>query len=235
MIIIPAIDLYQKKVVRLTKGDKSNRKIYSRDPVSLAKKWQQEGADWIHLVDLSAAFSEGDNKEIIANIVSELSIPVEVGGGIRSLDRVKELISIGAERLILGTKAVDPGFLKKALKIGGSKIAAAVDEAKGKLAIKGWQKNTDLPIMQYLKYLKDQGVGWVIYTDISRDGTLEGFNLGRIKELSEASQFNLIFSGGVSSLEDIKKLKETAPEAAGVIVGKALYEQKFSLKEAIAC
>jgi phosphoribosylformimino-5-aminoimidazole carboxamide ribotide isomerase len=235
MIIIPAIDLYQKKVVRLTKGNKIDCKVYGRDPVSFARKWQQKGAGWIHLVDLSAAFSKGDNKDIIANIVSELSIPVEVGGGIRSLDRVRELLSIGVDRLILGTKAVDSGFLKKALKIGGSKIAVAVDELEGKLAIKGWQKNTDLPIMQYLKYLKDQGVSWVIYTDISRDGTLEGFNLSRIKELSEASQFNLIFSGGVSSLEDIKKLKKIAPQAAGVIVGKALYEQNFSLEEAIAC
>ncbi|MCF7887149.1 MAG: 1-(5-phosphoribosyl)-5-[(5-phosphoribosylamino)methylideneamino]imidazole-4-carboxamide isomerase [Candidatus Omnitrophica bacterium] len=234
MIIIPAIDLYQKKVVRLVKGKESNCKVYSDNPISIAKKWEDQGAKWLHLVDLSAAFSKGDNEEIIENIIKGVDISVEVGGGIRSLEKIKQLISIGAKRLILGTKATDPDFLKKALKIAGDKITVAVDEKEGKLAVKGWQESINLSIVSYLDYLKKQGIKWVIYTDISRDGTLEGFNFDRIKQISQDYHFNLIFSGGVSSLGDIKKLRRVVPQAAGVIVGKALYEKKFSLEEAIA-
>ncbi|MCF7872770.1 MAG: 1-(5-phosphoribosyl)-5-[(5-phosphoribosylamino)methylideneamino]imidazole-4-carboxamide isomerase [Candidatus Omnitrophica bacterium] len=233
MIIIPAIDLYQKKVVRLVKGKESNCKIYSNNPIFVAKKWKDQGAKWLHLVDLSAAFSKGGNEEIIKNIIKNVDISVEVGGGIRSLEKIEQLISIGAKRLILGTKATDPDFLKKALKIAGDKITVAVDEKEGKLAVKGWQESINLPIVNYLDYLKKQGIKWIIYTDISRDGTLEGFNFDRIKQISQDYHLNLIFSGGVSSLDDIKKLKEVVPQAAGVIVGKALYEKKFSLEEAI--
>ncbi|MCF7874099.1 MAG: 1-(5-phosphoribosyl)-5-[(5-phosphoribosylamino)methylideneamino]imidazole-4-carboxamide isomerase [Candidatus Omnitrophica bacterium] len=234
MLIIPAIDLYQKKVVRLTKGDETNCKVYSNDPISVAKKWKDQGAKWLHLIDLSAAFSKGDNTEIIEGIIKNVDISVEVGGGIRSLEKIEELISIGVQRLILGTKATESNFLKKALEIGGDKIAVAVDEKKGKLAIKGWQESVDLSIAQYLKYLKEQGIKWVIYTDVSRDGTLEGFNLERIKQISKDYQFNLIFSGGVSSLEDVKNVKETVAQAAGIVIGKALYEQKFNLLDALA-
>jgi phosphoribosylformimino-5-aminoimidazole carboxamide ribotide isomerase len=234
MIIIPAIDLYQKKVVRLTKGNETNCKVYADNPISVAKKWKDQGAKWLHLIDLSAAFSKGDNQEIIENIIKKVDISVEVGGGIRSLEKIEQLISIGAKRLILGTKGTDPDFLKKALKIAGDKIAVAVDEKRGKVAISGWQESINLSIAEYLNYLKKQGIKWVIYTDISRDGTLEGFNLDRIKQISQDYQLNLIFSGGVSSLDDIKKLRKVVPQAAGVIVGKALYEKKFSLEEAIA-
>jgi phosphoribosylformimino-5-aminoimidazole carboxamide ribotide isomerase len=233
MIIIPAIDLYQKKVVRLVKGKESNCKVYSNNPISVAKKWQRQGASWLHLVDLSAAFSKGGNEEIIEEIIKNVDISVEVGGGIRSLEKIRQLIAIGAKRLILGTKAIEPDFLKKALKIAGDKIAIAVDEKEGKLAVKGWQESTNLSIVNYLDYLKKQGVKWVIYTDISRDGTLEGFNFDRIKQISQDYHLNLIFSGGVSSLDDIKKLQKVVPQASGAIVGKALYEKKFSLKEAI--
>ncbi len=233
MIIIPAIDLYQKKVVRLTRGDRANCKVYGDDPVSVARKWKEKGAQWLHLVDLSAAFSQGSNKEVIAEIIKGVGISVEVGGGIRSLEKVKELVSIGAKRLVLGTKAIDPNFLQQALEITNGRIAVAVDEKAGKLAIKGWQKSIDLPIGQYLNYLKGQGVKWVIYTDISRDGTLEGPNLDKLKQFLSDDQLNLIFSGGVSCLEDIKSLKEAAPSVAGVVVGKALYEEKISLEDAI--
>ncbi|MFO8052630.1 MAG: 1-(5-phosphoribosyl)-5-[(5-phosphoribosylamino)methylideneamino]imidazole-4-carboxamide isomerase [Candidatus Omnitrophota bacterium] len=233
MIIIPAIDLYQKKVVRLTKGKESNCKVYNDDPVSVAKRWKEKGAEWLHLVDLSAAFSQGDNENLLAEITKKVDISIEVGGGIRSLAKIKQLLSIGAKRLILGTRATEPDFLKEALEIAGDKIAVAVDEKEGKLAIKGWQESVDLSITQYLNYLSKQGVRWVIYTDISRDGTLEGFDLKRVKQISQDYHLNLIFSGGVSTLEDIKKLKETVPQAAGVVVGKALYEQRFSLEQAM--
>lgn len=234
MLIIPAIDLYQKKVVRLIKGEKFNCKIYSDNPVEVAKKWQSQGAKWLHLVDLSAAFSEDDNKDIIEKIIKEVDISVEVGGGIRSLEEIKKLVSLGAARIILGTKATEANFLSKALAIAADKIAVAVDEKKGKVAISGWQKQIDLSIEQYLNYLKANGVKWIIYTDVSRDGTLEGINLSKIKQFLDNKQFNLIFSGGISSLEDIKNLKKAALTAKGVIVGKALYEKRFSLADALA-
>ncbi len=234
MIIIPAIDLYQKKVVRLIKGEKSDCKVYSDNPVEVAKKWQSQGAKWLHLVDLSAAFSEGDNKDIIERIIREVNISVEVGGGIRSLEEIEKLVSLGTDRIILGTKATELDFLKQALAIAGDKIAVAVDEKDDKVAVDGWQKNSDLSISQYLNYLKKQRVEWVIYTDISRDGTLQGLNFSKIKQFFKDNQFNLIFSGGISCLEDIKSLKTAAPTAKGVIVGKALYEKRFSLAAALA-
>ncbi len=234
MLIIPAIDLYQKKVVRLIQGDKANCKVYSLEPVSLAKRWAQEGAVWLHLIDLSAAFCQGDNRDIIAEIIKETDILVEVGGGIRSLERAEELISIGADKLILGTAATDPNFLKQALKAFGSeKIAVAADEKEGKVAIAGWEKSFDMPITEYLSYLKEQGVREVIYTDVSCDGTLKGLNLEKIKRFLNEDKLSFIFSGGVSSLEDIKSLKKEAPFAKGLIIGKALYEEKIKLKEAM--
>ncbi|MCF7916888.1 MAG: 1-(5-phosphoribosyl)-5-[(5-phosphoribosylamino)methylideneamino]imidazole-4-carboxamide isomerase [Candidatus Omnitrophica bacterium] len=233
MTIIPAIDLYQQKVVRLIKGEQSNCKIYSNDPVSVAKKWQSQGAKWLHLVDLSAAFSEGDNRDIIEQIIKEVDISIEVGGGIRTLGEIEKLLSIGVKRVILGTKATQADFLKKAKDLAGSKIAVAVDEKKGKVAISGWQKQIDLSIEEYLIYLKEQGIDWIIYTDVSRDGTLEGMDLSKIKQFLGDNQFNIIFSGGISCLEDIKRLKIAAPGAKGVIVGKALYEEKFKLREAL--
>lgn len=234
MLIIPAIDLYQKKVVRLIKGDKSNCKVYSDDPVEVARKWKGQGAKWLHLVDLSAAFSEGDNREIIEKIIKEVDISIEVGGGIKTLSEIEKLLSIGVKRIILGTKATEADFLKKAKDLAGSKIAVAVDEKKGQVAISGWQRQIDVSIEEYLNYLKEQGINWIIYTDVSRDGTLEGLDLSKIKQFLGDNQFNLIFSGGISCLEDIKKLKIAAPGAKGVIVGKALYEEKFNLTDALA-
>lgn len=233
MIIIPAIDLYQGKAVRLVKGVKADCKVYSSDPFSLAEKWRDDGASWLHLVDLSAAFSEGNNKDIIAQIAKSLDISVEVGGGIRSLDLLKEIINFGVDRIILGTAATDPSFLKQAVKEAGEKLAVAVDEKNGKVAVSGWEKSFDMSIGCYLDYLSDCGVRRVIYTDTSCDGTLAGPNLTKIEEIKNWKQFSFILSGGVSCLEDIRRLKKEASFAEGVIVGKALYEQKFKLKEAI--
>ncbi len=234
MIIIPAIDLYQAKVVRLTKGDKANCKFYSSDPLSVAKKWSEQGATLLHLVDLSAAFSEGDNKDIISLLRRELDISIEVGGGIRSLERVRELISIGVDKLILGTAATNPDFLQKALNLAGpDKIAVAVDEKEGKIAVSGWEKSFDMTVIEYLNYLRENKVKEVIYTDVSSDGMLVGPNLEKVKKFTDQDQLNFILAGGISSLEDIKSLKKEASFAKGIIVGKALYEKKIDLKEAI--
>lgn len=234
MLIIPAIDLYQGSVVRLIKGNKNNCTIYSRQPLSVAKEWAQRGATWLHLVDLSAAFSEGQNRKTIAKIVRESGLLVQLGGGIRSLEQVQVLADLGISRLVLGTAATDQDFLQKAAKIAGpGKIAVAVDEKDGKVAISGWQEQVDISVTQYLDYLEAAKVERVIYTDTSSDGTLSGPNLSRLELFCNRNLFNFIFSGGVSSLEDIQRLKQAAPFAEGVIVGKALYEQRFKLEEAI--
>lgn len=235
MLIIPAIDLYKGKVVRLTRGSKSECKVYSLDPLSVAKSWIRQGASWLHLVDLSAAFSEGNNRDIILKIKKELKVSIQTGGGIRSLDEIKNLVEGGIDRLILGTSAVNLDFLKSALDLAGSdKIAVAVDEKNNKVAVEGWQKNSDFSIPAYLDYLKSAKVKRVVYTDTEGDGMLQGVNLAKAKILNKQDGLNFIFSGGVSSLADIKNLRKIFSSAEGVIVGKALYENKFSLEEAIA-
>ena len=231
MLVIPAIDLYKGKVVRLTKGDPNHSKIYSDDPVAIAKKWESLGAKFLHVVDLSAALDQGDNLQIIKNILSQVAIKIEVGGGIRSLDKAKELIASGAERVIIGTKGVDEGFLNSLIEaIGKEKIVVGVDTINSNLAVEGWKKQTDFSSSDFMAYLQLKGIKWVIYTDISRDGTLDGVNIEEIKKLSVYKDMNIIFGGGVSSLEDIKKIEDKASFIKGVIVGKALYEGKIDLK-----
>jgi phosphoribosylformimino-5-aminoimidazole carboxamide ribotide isomerase len=233
MLIIPAIDLYQGKVVRLFKGDISRSKIYSADPVETAKKWQAQGAKLLHVVDLSAAFEQGDNLAVIENIIKSVKVKVEVGGGIRDLARAKTIISFGAERVIIGTKGLNDNFLTQILKVVGSeKLAVGVDVKESFVAVKGWQEKTTVNYLEFIDHLKTKGVKWVIYTDISRDGTLEGINLKNLKQLSIYKDINLIISGGVSSLEDIKNIKKHTPFIWGAIIGKALYEDKISLYQA---
>jgi phosphoribosylformimino-5-aminoimidazole carboxamide ribotide isomerase len=233
MLIIPAIDLYQGKVVRLIKGDIRRSEIYSDDPVETAKKWQAQGAKLLHIVDLSAAFEQGDNLAIIENIIKSVKIKVEVGGGIRSLEKAKTLISFGAERVIIGTKGLDVNFLTQTLKaMETEKVAVSVDTKDSFVAVKGWQEKTNVKYLDFIDQLRNRGVKWVIYTDISRDGTLKGINLENIKQLSIYRNINLIISGGISSLEDIKNIKKQAPFVWGIILGKALYEERLSLGQA---
>lgn len=231
MLIIPAIDLYKGKVVRLTKGDPNRSKIYSDDPIAIAKKWESLGAKLLHVVDLSAALGQGDNLEIIKNILSQVAIKTEVGGGIRSLDKAKELIASGAERIIVGTKGIDEDFLNSVIEtIGKERIVVGVDTINSCLAVEGWKKQTDVSSLDFMAYLQLKGIKWVIYTDISRDGTLGGVNIEEIQKLSLYKDMNIIFGGGISSLEDIKKIKDKASFIKGVIVGKALYEDKIDLR-----
>ncbi|MBU1112643.1 MAG: 1-(5-phosphoribosyl)-5-[(5-phosphoribosylamino)methylideneamino]imidazole-4-carboxamide isomerase [Candidatus Omnitrophica bacterium] len=235
MKIIPAIDLYQEKVVRLTKGDPNRSKTYSDDPLSIARKWQDQGAELLHLVDLSAALGQGDNSEIIKNIIDQLDIEIQVGGGIRDIKKAKKLLSLGAKRIIIGTKALDEDFLNQLLgSIDKERIAIGVDVLDSCLAINGWKEKTDFSGLDFIAYLQLKGITWVIYTDISRDGTLKGMNYQQISGLSTFSQMNFIASGGVASLEDLKQLKKSAPFLWGVIAGKALYEEKFTIPQAKA-
>lgn len=234
MLIIPAIDLYQGKVVRFIRGNPSRSKVYSEAPLEVAKRWEAEGAKLLHIVDLSAALGQGDNFQIIRKILKEVEVKVEVGGGIRNFKKAKELVSQGAERIIIGTKGLDEDFLDKLMQIvSKERIAVGVDVIDSYLAIEGWQRKTDFNGLDFIAYLKLKGIKWVIYTNIARDGTLAGIDYREIEKLSLYKDMNIIISGGIASLEDLRRIKESAPFLRGVIVGRALYEEKFSLSEAL--
>jgi len=231
MIIIPAIDLLGNKVVRLEKGKKESAIVYSKNPLSVAKQWVDYGAKIIHIVDLDAAFGEGSNINIIEKIVS-CGIDVQLGGGIRTLDKARGLINLGIKRLVIGSNATNKEFIATVIQEFGDKIAAGVDVLKGKFMKLGWQKDSGYKAMDFIAYLINNGIKWIIYTDINRDGTLKGVNIKTVKELKRFNNLNFIISGGISSLDDIKRIKTEAPFVKGVIIGKVLYENRINLKEA---
>jgi len=234
MLIIPAIDIEQAKVVRFIKG-RYRKKIYSDDPVEVALRWQRQGAKLLHIVDLEGA-KTGKIKNFLSlkKILSKIDIPVEFGGGIRDIATIRRLLKMKVKRVIIGTQAKDEDFLKKVFKYFGSKVVVSVDEGKGKVFFSGWQDSfKDLDTFSLIERLKRIGFEEIIYTDILRDGTLRGPNLERIKEILK-QKMKVIVSGGISSLEDIQKLKTLEKYGLqGVILGKALYEGKINLSEAI--
>ena len=233
MFIYPAIDLRGGKAVRLTKGDYNLMNVYNEDPLSQAQSFYNDGAKFLHLVDLDGA-KEGTpvNFETIKNIVSNTDMFVEVGGGIRTLKRVQEYIDLGVNRVIIGTAAItDFPFLLEALKIYGDKIAVGVDTKDGKISVNGWLETTDTDGVEFCRKLRDNGVKTVIYTDISKDGMLSGTNLEIYKKLNEIEGLNIIASGGISFEYEIEALNEMGIH--GAILGKALYENKLNLKKAI--
>ena len=235
MIIIPAIDIKDGKVVRFTKG-RFNKKVYSLDPVKIALEWQRQGAKFLHLVDLDGAMHhDAKNLPIIKKIIKALKIPVEVGGGIRDEKAIKNILGLGAKRVVLGTKAIeDPEFLASAIKSYRSKIAVGLDISGEKIGLYGWKKLVNLKVKELLKKLEGYNLKTLICTDIKRDGTMSGVDLVRIKELAGRTKIQIIVSGGISSLEDIRSLKMLKlRNLKGVIIGKALYEQRFTLPEAI--
>jgi phosphoribosylformimino-5-aminoimidazole carboxamide ribotide isomerase len=233
MLIFPAIDLYEKKAVRLYKGDYSQKTIYSDSPLSVARDFEACGAQWIHLVDLEGA-KEGTtpNLEVIRQIAQETDLSVEVGGGIRSREVVKTYLEAGVSRVILGTAAVkDPAFLKEVVAEFGDAIAVGVDIKNGKVAIKGWTEVSEEDAFEFCLKMQNLGVKTIICTDISKDGAMQGTNRELYKALSERFSIQVIASGGVSDLEDIKALAKM--DLYGAIVGKAYYVGAIDLKEAI--
>ncbi len=235
MLVIPAIDLYEGKVVRLTRGDPSRAKVYSRDPVACARQWEEQGAGLLHVVDLSAALGQTDNLQLIKAMCAAVKVDIEVGGGIRDIRRAQDLLDAGVRRLVIGTRSLDEAFLKSLIvAFGAERICVGVDAKEGRLAVEGWQRQTDIGAFDFIASLKSKGVKWVIYTDINRDGTLAGPDLALVQALSAFPDLRIIASGGVNSLEDIRALKEKAPFLWGVIVGKALYEAHFTLPQAQA-
>ena len=234
MNIIPAIDLIGGKAVRLVKGDYNQVTVYSDDPCAVARSFEAAGAKLLHIVDLDGA-KDGTtaNFETIRNIISSTGLSVEVGGGIRTLDRVKQYSDIGVDRIIIGTAAVtDPEFLEQAVSLYGDKIVVGVDIKDGYVAIKGWTELSAVTCFEFCEKLQNLGVKTVICTDISKDGMMSGTNIELYREMSARFDLQIIASGGVSSLEDVKTL--TAMNIFGAILGKALYTGAVELSDAIS-
>ncbi len=231
MKIIPAIDLMNGQVVRLYKGDPNQKTVYSNDPVDVARRWEFAGADILHLVDLDATLGRGSNLDIIKKILDAVSITVEVAGGLRDRLLVMEMAKL-SERIVLGTLAFkDKPLLKSMLsELGPKKIVISVDHKDGEIVIHGWQKGTGIKLMPAMKEFLDMGFTEFLLTNVNRDGTLEGPDLKFLEQACMLPNSNVIASGGISSVTDVRDVKQKNP--FGVILGKAMYENKVSIEEA---
>ena len=231
MKIIPAIDLMDGQVVRLYRGDPAQKTVYSNDPIDIAKRWESDGADMLHLVDLDATLGRGSNLGMIKKILDSTVIPVEVAGGLRTRTLAADMAQI-SERIVLGTLAfTEKPLLQKLLdEFGSSKIVISVDHRDGQITINGWQKDTDIRLLDAMTDFVDMGFTEFLLTNVSRDGTLDGPDLEFLEKSCCISRANVIASGGISGIHDITQVKEKNP--FGVILGKALYEDKISIKEA---
>ena len=233
MRIFPAIDLYDGKAVRLFKGDYAQMTVYNDDPLAVVRDFAAAGATHVHLVDLEGARTgETPNFDIVRSIKAESGLFCEIGGGVRSHEVIRRYLDAGIDRVILGTAAVtEPGFVEEAVREHGDKIAVGVDIRDGMVAVKGWTERSELEAFAFCEKMQKIGVKTLICTDISRDGAMQGTNLELYRTLSEKFAINIVASGGVSSLEDVKRL--AAMELYGAIVGKAYYTGAISLREAI--
>jgi len=231
MKIIPAVDLMNGQVVRLYKGDPKQKTVYSDNPIEIAKKWEADGADMLHIVDLDATLGIGSNLSIIKKILEEISIPVEVAGGLRDESLILDVIKISS-RVVIGTLAFkDKELLKKLLlSLGPEKVVIAVDHKDGEIVIHGWQDRTGIKLIESIKEFLEMGFTEFLLTNVNRDGTLEGPDLEFLEQACKLENVNVIASGGISNIADIKDVKEK--NAFGVILGKALYENKISIEEA---
>jgi phosphoribosylformimino-5-aminoimidazole carboxamide ribotide isomerase len=236
MIVIPAIDLKDGRCVRLRQGDMAAETVYSDDVPSVARQWQQAGARVIHVVDLNGAVDgEPRNLREIQSVIATVSVHVQVGGGIRSIDTVRRYLNAGVWRVVLGTAALtDRAFLEQACSEFPRRILLGLDARDGKVALKGWTAVSETKAVDLLKELSGYEIGAVIYTDISRDGMMNGPNLLALKEVVEHSSFPVIASGGISRVEDLYAVRSIGPRIEGAIVGKALYDGKLDYGAAVA-
>ena len=228
MLLYPAIDIMGGQVVRLERGEAAKKIVYGTDPVAMALKWEAAGADWIHLVDLDAAF-EGvsRNLEVIRAIVSAVSVPCELGGGMRDASSIEAGLATGVRRVIIGTKAAEPGFLAEAAgKFGPSRLAVGIDAKDGRVAVKGWVETMELSALDLAREALNTGIRSIIYTDIATDGMLQGPNIAAMREMATEVPCDLIASGGVSGPEDVCQLAGVSG-LHGVIIGRALYERRM--------
>ncbi|MPM05014.1 1-(5-phosphoribosyl)-5-[(5-phosphoribosylamino)methylideneamino] imidazole-4-carboxamide isomerase [bioreactor metagenome] len=233
MILFPAIDIKDNKCVRLTQGKFELMNVYSDDPVDMAKKWESLGAEYLHVVDLDGAKDEGfNNRKSIEKIAKSIKIPMQTGGGIRNSERIKNLIDIGVERAIVGTMAIEnQKLLTELASIYKEHLAVSIDAFKGKVATRGWQDVGNVDSIEICKFLESIGISTLVYTDISKDGMLSGPNFEIYEELSRKTKLNIIASGGVTSIDDIKRLDSM--NMYGAIIGKALYDNKLDFNEAL--
>lgn len=235
MQLYPAIDIKNGSCVRLTQGLFDNVKVYSDTPADMARLWVSQGASFLHLVDLDGALAgRSVNEEAIGKIVSSVSVPVQLGGGIRSREAVKNMLDLGISRVIIGTKAVEnPEFIRDLVaEFGSERIVVGVDAKDGMVAIEGWEKVSSLTASSLCMKMKEYKVKHIVYTDISKDGMLSGPNVEYTRTLTEETGLDIIASGGVSSMEDLNNLYRAGIK--GAIIGKALYEKRVDLKGAVA-
>jgi len=233
MILLPAIDLMSGEVVRLRQGKADDKTVYSRDPAAFAQKWQEEGGDYLHLVDLDAAFAgEPMNLDSVRAVCERVSIPVELGGGMRTESAIRDAIDAGVDRVIIGTRAAESlDFVRNmARTFGSERVAVGIDAKNGIAAVKGWTESADLKALDLARRAEDAGAGTIIYTDIATDGMLQGPNFAEMEKMLGTIGCQLIASGGVSSAEDVMRLA-TLPGLYGCIIGKALYDGQVQLAE----
>lgn len=236
MLIIPAIDLRNGNVVRLFQGNFDKETIFSSQPDEVAIRWQSYGAKFIHIVDLDGArIGKSTNIESIKSIVKSIQIPVELGGGIRTLVDIEKILALGVNRVILGSAAVrNPVLVREACKLLGDQIVVGIDARDGIVAVDGWEASGKISAIDLAKKMKGFGIKRIVYTDISRDGTGEGVNISSALELAKATGLKVIVSGGVGNLDDIREIKKHEREGIeGVIIGKALYTNSLDLEAAI--
>ena len=234
MQLYPAIDIKGGKCVRLTQGLFDNVKVYSDTPADMARLWVSQGATYLHLVDLDGALAgQSVNEPVIRAIAESVSVPIQIGGGIRSKEAVSSMLNLGVQRVIIGTKAVEnPQFIQEMIEeFGPEHIAVGVDAKDGMVAIEGWEKVSSLSASELCQQMKEYGVRHIVYTDISRDGMLTGPNVAATKKLTDDTGLDIIASGGVSSMDDLQNLYKQGIH--GAIIGKALYEKRVDLKEAV--
>lgn len=233
MIIFPAIDIRGGKCVRLQQGDYNKETVYGDSPVEMAKQWQDKGAEYIHIVDLDGAKSGvSQNAQAIKDIAGELNVPIQVGGGIRSLEVIEQYISFGVARIIIGTAAIsNQRFLREAMKKYPTQIAVSLDARNGLLATDGWTDTSTVRALDILSTLEDIGIETIVYTDIAKDGMLQGPNINELTKINQQTTMNVIASGGVTTKEDVLALKQL--DLYGAIVGKALYDGKIEFEQIV--
>lgn len=233
MLIIPAVDIREGKCVRLYKGIEDQITKYFDSPVEAAQFWADKGALLIHIIDLDSALGLGENLDVIKKIINQVPVKFEIGGGIRTLEKAEKIFSWGAERIIVGTKAIkEPDFIPKLEKlIGKSHIMVALDYRKEKVLINGWKTSTSYNVFEFAKNMEEKGAGWILFSSAEADGTLTGPNLKATAQMVQSTSLPVIAAGGISSIKDIEALENT--KVAGIVTGKAIYEGKLDLKEAL--
>ena len=233
MLIIPAIDLRNGKCVNLLQGRAEDETVFSNQPVTMAQQWQEQGAEYLHLVDLDGAFrGTAGNLPIVKEIVDTVSIPAQLGGGIRTIERLHQILDLGVSRAILGTAALkNPRLVEEAFKLYGNRIAVGIDAKDGMVATEGWLNLSQVSALAFAKEIEAQGIQTIIYTDIKSDGMLKGPNLESTQTIIETVKSDVIASGGITSIQDVVDLKTCG--AAGAIIGRALYTNVLNLNAAI--